>query len=1041
MRFCWTVHWAAVGAAVGGAVAARRGAVGARGGAAGDVSRQQVTTSRVWTTSRVLDSEWHHGQWQAMTQADRIFHTALRWLLVLLIGICTGLLAFFVNISVEAIGGAKFGLVFSHIKGQNFLGGFLVLAATNLGLVLVSTCLCNGIAMEAVGSGIPEVKGYLNGVSTPAVLSAKTLIVKVIYGASKADSGIPEVKEHLNGVSTPAVLSAKTLLVKALGSIAAVAGGLAGGKEGPLALGSIAAVAGGLAVGKEGPLVHCGACIASILGRLSHRISARRDLSRPRKPRIQTANSVASLGLFFNHGSIKALRTPVWVHSDRGLRDLVTCGAASGVASAFLSPVGGVLFALEQVTSWTPVWVHSDRGLRDLVTCGAASEIAAAFLAPVGGALFALEQVTSWWRNSLIWRIFFTNAVVAMVLRACISLCEGDRCGGSFGSRGFILFDRSKSRTDFGLLEVVPVALLGIVGGLLGGLFNHLNVKLCAFRKSKLHRHGAWVRVLEVLLISLLTSALRFYGPFLASCLPCPQDPDEGGDLPQGSFNCPSIVGTGDHKAFACPDGQYNDLASLVFTTNDDAIGNLFRTGSFGIFTYPSLLLSFTIYFLLATLTYGTAVPAGLFVPSILCGASYGRMAGMVMVTLFGPHRVGEGTYALLGAASFLGGSMRMTVSLSVILLELTGSLKLLPLVMVVLLVSKSVGDLFNRNIEDSHVDLKGIPYLPENCTHQDFTLFEEDGEEGEEVGAGVLSRVTADSKHQQQQQQQQQQKQQEQQQQKQKQLVTGMGCSFDAAAGISSPNSPSMTLQQTTPFPRSPTVTFVVTPAVTPSITSLAVTPLLVSSPSAALLSPRSPTTPSEAPQKGSPTTPSEAPQKGSPTTPSGTLTNPANPVSPRTNPFSPRGTTPLTSSTPASPRCTNPVSPRTSPFIPRGTAPFTPRTPRRRATAGDAVGAAASGVFSAGSAGAAAGVSAGAGTATAAGSAISAGVAAASGATSAGCLVALEGGDGGEGGLGGGGGSGSGQGVDLARTVMGSCGDITHLQMIMEAEREVEN
>ncbi|CAI5514900.1 unnamed protein product [Closterium sp. Naga37s-1] len=552
--------------------------------------------------------------------------------------------------------------------------------------------------MEAVGSGIPEVKGYLNGVSTPAVLSAKTLLVKVIISPNmlKHRSGIPEVKGYPNSVSTPAVLSAKTLLVKALGSIAAVAGGLA--------------------VGKEGPLVHCGACIASILGRLSHWISARRDLSHPRKPRIPTASSIASLGLF-NHGSIKALRTPVWLHSDRGLRDLVTCGAASGVAAAFLAPVGGVLFAL--------------------------------------------EQVTSWWRNSLIWRIFFTNAVVAMVLRACISLCEGDRCGGSFGSRGFILFDRSKSRTDFGLLEVVPAALLGVVGGLLGGLFNHLNVKLCAYRKRKLHRHGAWARVLEVLLISLLTSALRFYGPFLASCLPCPQDPDEGirgamglvGGSHQGSFNCPSIVGTGDHKAFACPDGQYNDLASLlllpaplfhhILSSRHTHIRHSSPGGSLCALRplrclirpngcYTSLLLSFTIFFALATLTYGTAVPAGLFVPSILCGASYGRMAGMFMVTLFGPHRVGEGTYALLGAASFLGGSMRMTVSLSVILLELTGSLKLLPLVMVVLLVSKSVGDLFNRNIDDSHIDLKGIAYLPENCTHQDFTLFEEEGEEGE---------------------------------------------------------------------------------------------------------------------------------------------------------------------------------------------------------------------------------------------------------------------------------------------------------------------
>jgi len=43
----------------------------------------------------------------------------------------------------------------------------------------------------------------------------------------------------------------------------------------------------------------------------------------------------------------------------------------------------------------------------------------------------------------------------------------------------------------------------------------------------------------------------------------------------------------------------------------------------------------------------------------------------------------------LLGAASFLGGSMRMTVSLCVIMVEITNNLKLLPLIMLVLLVSK----------------------------------------------------------------------------------------------------------------------------------------------------------------------------------------------------------------------------------------------------------------------------------------------------------------------------------------------------------------
>lgn len=55
---------------------------------------------------------------------------------------------------------------------------------------------------------------------------------------------------------------------------------------------------------------------------------------------------------------------------------------------------------------------------------------------------------------------------------------------------------------------------------------------------------------------------------------------------------------------------------------------------------------------------------------------------------------------------------MRMTVSLCVILLELTNDLLLLPLVMLVLLVSKTVADCFNKGVYDQIMRLKGFPYL-----------------------------------------------------------------------------------------------------------------------------------------------------------------------------------------------------------------------------------------------------------------------------------------------------------------------------------------
>jgi chloride channel 7 len=87
--------------------------------------------------------------------------------------------------------------------------------------------------------------------------------------------------------------------------------------------GSIFGVAAGFVVGKEGPMVHTGACVASLLGQ---------------------------------GGSRKYRLTWKWLRyfkNDRDRRDLITCGAAAGVAAAFRAPVGGVLFALEEAASWS----------------------------------------------------------------------------------------------------------------------------------------------------------------------------------------------------------------------------------------------------------------------------------------------------------------------------------------------------------------------------------------------------------------------------------------------------------------------------------------------------------------------------------------------------------------------------------------------------------------------------------------------------------------------------------------------------------------
>jgi chloride channel 3/4/5 len=91
----------------------------------------------------------------------------------------------------------------------------------------------------------------------------------------------------------------------------------------------------------------------------------------------------------------------------------------------------------------------------------------------------------------------------------------------------------------------------------------------------------------------------------------------------------------------------------------------------------------------LVIISYGCKVPAGIFVPSMAIGASFGRMVGIFVQHIHesfpnssffaacdpdGPC-ITPGTYAFLGAAAALSGIMHITVSVVVIMFELTGAL------------------------------------------------------------------------------------------------------------------------------------------------------------------------------------------------------------------------------------------------------------------------------------------------------------------------------------------------------------------------------
>jgi H+/Cl- antiporter ClcA len=88
------------------------------------------------------------------------------FLKLLLSAAATGLAIWFINLSVENFAGFKFSVTFAAMRYSYFLS-FLVYVLSNTALVLMSSLVVCYYAPASAGSGIPEIKGYLNGIDMP----------------------------------------------------------------------------------------------------------------------------------------------------------------------------------------------------------------------------------------------------------------------------------------------------------------------------------------------------------------------------------------------------------------------------------------------------------------------------------------------------------------------------------------------------------------------------------------------------------------------------------------------------------------------------------------------------------------------------------------------------------------------------------------------------------------------------------------------------------------------------------------------------------
>ncbi|XP_077475771.1 H(+)/Cl(-) exchange transporter 7 [Stigmatopora argus] len=339
-------------------------------------------------------------------------------------------------------------------------------------------------------------------------------------------------------------------------------------------------------------------------------------------------------------------------------------------------------------------YFRRDTEKRDFVSAGAAAGVSAAFGAPVGGVLFSLEEGASFWNQMLTWRIFFASMISTFTLNFFLSIYHNNP--GDLSNPGLINFGRFENDSVAYYLYEIPLFIaMGAIGGLLGALFNVLNYWLTIFRIRYVHR--PCLQVMEAMLVAAVTATVSFTMIYFSNdCQPL--DPDHSEEYPLQLF---------------CADGEYNSMATAFFNTPERSVRSLFHNppGSYN----PLTLGLFTLtYFFLACWTYGLTVSAGVFIPSLLIGAAWGRLCGILLsaISASGSIWADPGKYALIGAAAQLGGIVRMTLSLTVIMVEATGNVTYGLPIMLVLMTAKIVGDYFVEGLYDIHIKLQSIPFL-----------------------------------------------------------------------------------------------------------------------------------------------------------------------------------------------------------------------------------------------------------------------------------------------------------------------------------------
>lgn len=343
---------------------------------------------------------------------------------------------------------------------------------------------------------------------------------------------------------------------------------------------------------------------------------------------------------------------------------------------------------------------------REMIVASTAAGIGVAFNAPIGGVLFCLEQVKTYFPiDRMMWNSFVCATISVLILQSLHPFSD-------------LIYDQifkvSNDSQNWLRYEIIPFMILGVVGGYLGILFNKLNYKFAEVR-SVIINNSLRSKILEVVAVAMVTAIISF--PFGITRIPLTE-------LISVLFS----------------DCKNRDLSSLGLS-NDLILSSLcYETDRFPWMVIFLLLMASIQGFALSAYSYGTFVPGGVLMPSLTIGALIGRLLGTLVeffqfkfpqssiftsCSLNLVNCITPGSYAVVGALSFLSSVTKMSVSVVVILFELTGALNYVIPIMIGVLLSRFISDLYSdKSCYELWLKLQDYPYLRPGLDEEVDNLF-----------------------------------------------------------------------------------------------------------------------------------------------------------------------------------------------------------------------------------------------------------------------------------------------------------------------------